>query len=42
VAAYACADLEPDADRCMAEAAVLVERLGRRLAEEHLPAGGRP
>jgi len=40
-AAYACADLEADADRCMAEAAALVERLGRRLAEEHLPADGR-
>jgi hypothetical protein len=25
----------------MAEAAALVERLGRRLAEEHLPADGR-
>jgi len=40
-AAYACADLEPDPVRCMAEAAALVERLGRRLAEEHLPADGR-
>ena len=39
-AAYACVDLEPDPDRCMAEAAALVERLGRRLAEEQLPADG--
>lgn len=35
-AAYACADLEPDPERSMAEAAGLVERLGRRLAEERL------
>lgn len=40
-AAYACADLEPDPVRCMAEAAALVERLSRRLAEEHLPVDGR-
>ena len=39
--AYACSDLEADADRCMAEVAALVERLGRGLAEQHLPADGR-
>jgi glycerate kinase len=39
-AVYACADLEADADRCMADAAALVERLGRRLAEENLPVDG--
>jgi len=32
---------DPDADRCMAEAGVLLERLGRRLAEDQLPADGR-
>ena len=40
-AAYSCADLEPDPDRCMADAAELVKRLGRQLAEEQLPADGR-
>lgn len=39
-AAYACTDLEPDTDRCMTQAAALVERLGRQLAEEHLVIGG--
>jgi glycerate kinase len=38
-AAYACIHLEPDPDRCMTEAAALVERLGRQLAEDQLPAG---
>jgi glycerate kinase len=38
-AAYACADLEPDPARSMAEASSLLERLGRRVAEEHLPRG---
>lgn len=37
-AAYACADLEPDVERCMAEAAALLEQLGCRLAREQLPA----
>jgi glycerate kinase len=40
-AAYACTDLEPDPDRCMVDAAALVERLGRRLAEDHMAAGDR-
>jgi glycerate kinase len=40
-AAYACADLEADADRCMSEAAALVEQLGRRIAQEHIPTGAR-
>lgn len=35
-AVYACSDLEPDPERSMAEAATLVEQLGRRIAEEHL------
>lgn len=35
-AAYALQDLEPDLDRCMAEAAPLLERLGRLVATEHL------
>ena len=35
-ASYACADLEPDPARSMADAAVLLERLGRRIAEDHL------
>jgi glycerate kinase len=33
--AYTLADLEPDPDLCMREAAKLVETLGARLAEEH-------
>jgi glycerate kinase len=35
-ASYACADLEPDPARSMADAAVLLERLGRRIAHDHL------
>ena len=41
-AVYACSDLEPDPGRSMAEAATLLEQLGRRLAEEHLTPGRRP
>ncbi|MFC4119470.1 glycerate kinase [Nonomuraea zeae] len=35
-AAYALTDLEPDLDRCMAEAGPLLERLAARLAAAHL------
>ncbi|MEQ4716378.1 glycerate kinase [Nonomuraea sp. B19D2] len=35
-AAYALTDLEPDPDRCMAEAGPLLERLAARLADVHL------
>ncbi|WP_067694937.1 glycerate kinase [Nocardia jejuensis] len=34
--AYALSDLEPDPDRSMAEAAALLERIGERLAGEHI------
>ncbi|TDC73497.1 glycerate kinase [Streptomyces hainanensis] len=37
-AAYPLTDLEPDPQRCMAEAGPLLERVARRLAEERLPA----
>ena len=37
-AAYACADLEPDPRRSMSEAAALLERIGARIAVEHLGA----
>jgi glycerate kinase len=37
-AAYALTDLEPDAARCMAEAAPLLERLGRKVARDELQA----
>jgi glycerate kinase len=37
-AAYALTDLEPDTDRCMAEAGPLLERLAARLAADHLEA----
>ncbi len=37
-AAYALTDLEPDVARCMAEAAPLLERLGRRIAHDELQA----
>lgn len=37
-AAYACTDLEPDPRLSMTQAAVLLRRIGRRLAEEKLPA----
>jgi glycerate 2-kinase len=33
---YALSDLEPDLDRCMADAGALLERVGRRIAAEHL------
>ncbi|MEV6770672.1 glycerate kinase [Nocardia sp. NPDC051030] len=36
--AYALTDLEPDPDRCMAEAAALLERVGERLATVNPPA----
>jgi len=39
-AAYSCADLEPDPERSMAEAAGLLERIGARIAQEHLLPGG--
>ncbi|HET7306171.1 MAG TPA: glycerate kinase [Segeticoccus sp.] len=35
-AAYSLTDLEPDVRRCIAEAAPLLERLGERIATEHL------
>jgi glycerate 2-kinase len=35
-AAYALTDLEPDPDRCMAEAGPLLERLAARIAADHL------
>ncbi|MGP3916117.1 glycerate kinase [Nonomuraea sp. 10N515B] len=35
-AAYALTDLEPDLDRCMAEAGPLLERLAARIAADHL------
>jgi glycerate kinase len=35
-AAYALTELEPDPARCMAEAAPLLRRLARRVAEDHL------
>ena len=35
-AAYALVDLEPDAARCMTEAAPLLERLGQKIAREEL------
>ncbi|HEX6517256.1 MAG TPA: glycerate kinase [Nocardioidaceae bacterium] len=40
VAVYALSDLEPDLARSMAEAAPLLERVGERLAAEHLAAAG--
>lgn len=40
-AAYACVDIEPDAERSMTEASALLEHLGRRLAGEQLPADAR-
>ncbi|WP_084508119.1 glycerate kinase [Nocardia pseudovaccinii] len=36
-AAYVLADIEPDIARCFAEGELLLERLGARLAAEHLP-----
>lgn len=39
--AYALTDLEPDVERCMTEAAPLLERLGERIAAEHLQPLGR-
>ena len=38
-ACYALADIEPDPDRCMANAGPLVEEAARRLAAGWLPAG---
>jgi glycerate kinase len=35
VAAYRLTDLEPDLDRCIADAAALLRRLGARIAEAH-------
>jgi len=35
-ATYALTDIEPDVQRCMSEAAPLLERLGERIAAEHL------
>jgi glycerate kinase len=37
-AAYALTDIEPDVQRCVAEAGPLLERLARRLAKDRLPA----
>lgn len=39
--AYALTDLEPDVERCMTDAAPLLERLGERIAAEHLQPLGR-
>ncbi|MGH3474866.1 MAG: glycerate kinase [Aeromicrobium sp.] len=36
-AAYALVDLEPDAARCMTEAAPLLQRLGQKIAHDELP-----
>jgi glycerate 2-kinase len=41
-ATYALTDVEPDVQRCMEEAAPLLERLGERIAAEHLAAGPTP
>jgi glycerate 2-kinase len=41
-AAYALTDVEPDVDRCLADAALLLERLGERIATDQLSAEGRP
>jgi glycerate kinase len=38
-AAYALTDLEPDVQRCISEAAPLLERLAERIAADHLPGG---
>lgn len=38
-ATYVLEDLEPNLERCMADAATLLERLGRKIAVEHLSAG---
>ena len=37
-AAYALTDIEPDVQRCIDEPVPLLERLGRLIAEEQLPA----
>lgn len=39
-AAYALSDLEADVARCLAEPIPLLERLGARIAADHLPAAG--
>lgn len=39
-AAYALTDLEPDVGRCMRDAPALLERLGERIAAEHLAPRG--
>jgi glycerate 2-kinase len=41
-AAYALTDLEPDVGRCLADAALLLVRLGERIATDHLSDEGRP
>ena len=38
-AAYALTDVEPDVERCLADPAPLLERLGERIAADHLPRG---
>jgi glycerate kinase len=38
-AAYALADIEPDLERCLANAGPLLEEVSRRLAEDWLPQG---
>ena len=38
--AYALTDLEPDPERCMAEAGPLLERLAARIAADRLPTPG--
>jgi glycerate kinase len=42
VAAYALTDLEPDVQRCIHEPVPLLERIGERIAEEHLTGGHAP
>lgn len=38
-ATYALEDLEPNLERCMMDAAALLEQLGRKIAVEHVSAG---
>ena len=41
-AAYALTDLEPDVQRCLADPAALLVRLGERIGTEHISDEGRP
>jgi len=38
--AYALTELEPDVERCIAEPKPLLERIGERIAREHLTMTG--